>query len=157
MGVKLRVTYRSARRPWLAFSQTYSLALLRTAIIKMASNDPALDLEARAAATDHPAAPAVAAAYSSSRSKSGADTPVYAASVRNSNSNADDDDRRPVGRVAPDQFDPAFATTRTEIYAYYAYYIGSNGLSLFNFGPTAFQNLLFQAGGDSGVLLFAGR
>lgn len=49
-------------------------------------------------------------------------------------------------------------TTRTEIWSYYAYYIGANGLSLFNFGPTAFQNLLSQAAPeDTGLLLFAGR
>ena len=37
--------------------------------------------------------------------------------------------------VAPDQFNPAFETARKEIYSYYAYYIGNNGLTLFNFGP----------------------
>jgi len=37
-----------------------------------------------------------------------------------------------------------------------SYYIGNNGLTLFNFAPTAFQNLLFQAAGDAGVLRFAG-
>lgn len=41
--------------------------------------------------------------------------------------------------------------------SYYSYYIGANGLSLFNFGPTAFQNLLYQAAGDSEILRFAGR
>lgn len=66
----------------------------------------------------------------------------------------EDDDERP---VAPDQFDPKYATSRQEIWAYYAYYIGNNGLTLFNFAPTAFQNLLYQAAGDSEVLLFAGR
>ncbi|KAL8809967.1 MAG: hypothetical protein Q9223_005065 [Gallowayella weberi] len=64
------------------------------------------------------------------------------------------EDDRP---IAPDQFDPAFETTRREIWAYYAYYIGDNGLTLFNFAPTAFQNLLYQAAGDGGVLRFAGR
>lgn len=37
------------------------------------------------------------------------------------------------------------------------YYIGNNGLTLFNFGPTAFQNLLYEAAGDAEVLRFAGR
>ncbi|KAF2843707.1 autophagy protein [Patellaria atrata CBS 101060] len=46
---------------------------------------------------------------------------------------------------------------RREIWSYYAYYIGNNGLSLFNFAPTAFQNLMYQASGDAGVLPFAGR
>ncbi|MCJ1359854.1 MAG: hypothetical protein MMC33_009857 [Icmadophila ericetorum] len=59
--------------------------------------------------------------------------------------------------VAPDQFDPKYETERWEIWAYYAYYIGNNGLTLFNFAPTAFQNLLYQAAGDSGTLVFAGR
>lgn len=59
--------------------------------------------------------------------------------------------------VAPDQFDPKYETTRWEIWAYYAYYVGNNGLTLFNFAPTAFQNLLSQAAGDGGVVRFAGR
>ena len=50
------------------------------------------------------------------------------------------------------------ATSRREIWAWYAYYIGANGLSLFNFGPTAFQNLLSQAApADTGLLVFAGQ
>lgn len=49
-------------------------------------------------------------------------------------------------------------TTKWEIRAWYAYYIGANGLSLFNFGPTAFQNLIDQAaGGETGLLYFMGR
>ncbi|EGR46797.1 uncharacterized protein TRIREDRAFT_109643 [Trichoderma reesei QM6a] len=48
-------------------------------------------------------------------------------------------------------------TTKWEIWTWYAYYIGANGLSLFNFGPTAFQNLLSQAAPEDGLLLFAGR
>ncbi|KAI0845507.1 autophagy protein [Daldinia vernicosa] len=59
-------------------------------------------------------------------------------------------------RVAPDQFDDRYRTTKKEIYAYYCYYIGSNGLTLFNFAPSAFQNLLSQAAGDAGTLPFAG-
>lgn len=59
--------------------------------------------------------------------------------------------------VAPDQFDPRYETSKWEIWAYYAYYIGNNGLTLFNFAPTAFQNLLYEAAGDSEVLRFAGR
>ena len=58
--------------------------------------------------------------------------------------------------VAPDQFDPQFETSKWEIWAYYAYYIGNNGLTLFNFAPTAFQNLLSEAAGDAGTLRFAG-
>jgi MFS-type transporter involved in bile tolerance (Atg22 family) len=37
------------------------------------------------------------------------------------------------------------------------YYVGDNGLTLFNFGPTAFQNLMYQAAGDSETLEFLGR
>ncbi|KAI9877012.1 MAG: hypothetical protein M1830_005055 [Pleopsidium flavum] len=58
--------------------------------------------------------------------------------------------------VAPDQFDARYQTSKSEIWAYYAYYVGNNGLTLFNFAPTAFQNLLYQASGESGVLHFAG-
>ncbi|KAH8925171.1 hypothetical protein BT69DRAFT_1216815 [Atractiella rhizophila] len=49
------------------------------------------------------------------------------------------------GSLPPDTFDPRYATTRKELWSYYCYYIGNNGLSLFNFAPTAFQNLLYQA------------
>ncbi|KAF3386621.1 hypothetical protein F1880_000690 [Penicillium rolfsii] len=59
--------------------------------------------------------------------------------------------------VVPDQIDEKYRTTKREIWAYYAYYIGNNGLSLFNFAPTAFQNLLYQAAGESGTLVFLGR
>ena len=70
------------------------------------------------------------------------------------NPNSLPEDERP---VAPDQFDPKYETTRTEIWSWYAYYIGANGLALFNFAPTAFQNLLYQQAGDSEILYFAGR
>ena len=41
-----------------------------------------------------------------------------------------------------------WTTTRLELWSYYVYYIGNNGLSGFNFGPSQFQNLLFLAGYD---------
>ncbi|KAK7682639.1 hypothetical protein QCA50_014439 [Cerrena zonata] len=41
-----------------------------------------------------------------------------------------------------------FTTSRIELWAFYIYYIGNNGLSGFNFGPSQFQNLLFLAGYD---------
>ncbi|KAF7336879.1 Autophagy-related protein [Mycena venus] len=44
--------------------------------------------------------------------------------------------------------DSRWTTTRVELWAYYLYYIGNNGLSGFNFGPSQFQNLLFLAGYD---------
>lgn len=44
--------------------------------------------------------------------------------------------------------DQSFITTRKELWSYYIYYIGNNGLSGFNFGPSQFQNLLFLAGYD---------
>ncbi|KAG6009306.1 hypothetical protein E4U43_000020 [Claviceps pusilla] len=49
------------------------------------------------------------------------------------------------------------ATSKWEIWSWYMYYVGANGLALFNFGPTAFQNLLSQAAGESKLLYFAGR
>ena len=58
--------------------------------------------------------------------------------------------------VAPDQFDPRYETSHWEIWAYYSYYIGNNGLTFFNFAPTAFQNLLSEAAGNAGTLQFAG-
>ncbi|KAL0577641.1 hypothetical protein V5O48_004330 [Marasmius crinis-equi] len=41
-----------------------------------------------------------------------------------------------------------WTTNRIELWAYYLYYVGNNGLSGFNFGPSQFQNLLFLAGYD---------
>ncbi|KAI0875795.1 putative autophagy protein [Hypoxylon argillaceum] len=60
-------------------------------------------------------------------------------------------------RVVPDKFDERYRTTKKEIYAYYCCYIGNNGLTLLNFAPSAFQNLLNQAAGDDGLLPFAGK
>jgi len=50
----------------------------------------------------------------------------------------------------PTQIDdkPVITTTRLELWSYYLYYVGNNGLSGFNFGPSQFQNLLFLAGYD---------
>ncbi|EMC92680.1 hypothetical protein BAUCODRAFT_142258 [Baudoinia panamericana UAMH 10762] len=64
--------------------------------------------------------------------------------------------------VAPDQFDERYETSKMEIWAYYSYYIGNNGLTLFNFAPTAAQNLLYQqaeavGGPDNEYLFFAGQ
>lgn len=59
--------------------------------------------------------------------------------------------------VAPDQFEPRWETDKWEIWSYYLYYVGNNGLTLFNFAPTAFQNLLYEAAGDGTSLKFAGR
>lgn len=39
-------------------------------------------------------------------------------------------------------------TRRPELWAFYVYYIGNNGLAGFNFGPSQFQNLLYLAGYD---------
>lgn len=67
-------------------------------------------------------------------------------------------DERP---VAPDQFDERYETSKWEIWSYYSYYIGNNGLTLFNFAPTAAQNLVYQravvVGGENNQILhFAG-
>ncbi|KAI1339973.1 autophagy-related protein 22-like protein [Xylariaceae sp. FL0016] len=49
-------------------------------------------------------------------------------------------------------------TSKWEIWSWYAYYIGANGLALLNFGPTLFQNLLSQAAPeDTGLLKFIGQ
>ncbi|KAI1196024.1 autophagy-related protein 22-like protein [Nemania serpens] len=63
------------------------------------------------------------------------------------------------GVVAPILASPDVPeTSRWEVWSWYAYYVGANGLALFNFGPTAFQNLLSQAAPeDTGLLRFAGR
>ena len=82
--------------------------------------------------------------------------------------------------VAPDQFEPKYETGKYELWAYYSYYIGNNvseqqlesmcdqlltestqGLHLFNFAPTASQNLLAQhaakiGGPDNEIVYFAG-
>ena len=77
----------------------------------------------------------------------------YGSTDCDSDSNLNSSDRP----VAPDQFDERYETGKYEIWAYYAYFIGNSGLTLFNFAPTAFQNLLSQAAGDNGVLHFAGE
>lgn len=58
--------------------------------------------------------------------------------------------------TAPDQHDPRFVADRKEIWSYYSYYVGNNGLSMFNFAPTAYQDLLYLAAGDSEILRFLG-
>ncbi|KAI0684590.1 MFS general substrate transporter [Cytidiella melzeri] len=50
--------------------------------------------------------------------------------------------------VAPTHTDKSYSTSKVELWAFYVYYIGNNGLSGFNFGPSQFQNLLFLAGYD---------
>jgi hypothetical protein len=39
--------------------------------------------------------------------------------------------------------DSHWTTSQKELWSYYIYYIGNNGLSGFNLGPSQFQNLLF--------------
>lgn len=79
-------------------------------------------------------------------------TPIHAEDATNAAANTPED----VRPVAPDQIDPLFETSNAEKWSYYTYYIGNNGLTLFNFGPTIFQDLLSQAAGDSGRLRFLG-
>lgn len=59
--------------------------------------------------------------------------------------------------VAPDQLDVKYETSRWEIWAYYSYHIGNNGLTLFNIASTTSQNLLSEAAGDAGTLRFGYR
>ncbi|KAJ8587711.1 MFS general substrate transporter [Rhizopogon salebrosus TDB-379] len=52
-------------------------------------------------------------------------------------------------KLASESNVPSVATTsRIELLSFYLYYVGNNGLSGFNFGPSQFQNLLFLAGYD---------
>ncbi|KAL9099007.1 MAG: hypothetical protein Q9163_005427 [Psora crenata] len=83
------------------------------------------------------------------------DDPGFAYIPRKSNGETD---HVPVNEppIAPDQFNREYETTKREIWAYYAYYVGNNGLALFNFAPTAFQNLLSEAAGSAGTIRFAG-
>jgi len=53
-----------------------------------------------------------------------------------------------IERTATDIEADKWTTTRFELWSYYLYYVGNNGLSGFNFGPSQFQNLLFLAGYD---------
>ena len=48
----------------------------------------------------------------------------------------------------PSVVDRDWTTTRTELWTFYLYYVGNSGFSGLNFGPSQFQNLLFQAGYD---------
>jgi len=41
-----------------------------------------------------------------------------------------------------------WTTSRRELWCFYLYYVGNNGLSGFDFGPSQFQNLLYLAGYD---------
>lgn len=41
-----------------------------------------------------------------------------------------------------------WVTSRRELWAFYLYYVGNNGLAGFNYGPSQFQNLLYLAGYD---------
>jgi hypothetical protein len=59
-----------------------------------------------------------------------------------------------VGKQCPDvtalegKKGPWTTTSRRELWCFYLYYVGNNGLSGFNFGPSQFQNLLYLAGYD---------
>ncbi|KLO08934.1 MFS general substrate transporter [Schizopora paradoxa] len=53
-----------------------------------------------------------------------------------------------VGEEAEPPLKSAWSTSRWELWSFYLYYVGNNGLSGFNFGPSQFQNLLFLAGYD---------
>ncbi|SJL19042.1 related to autophagy protein (Atg22) [Armillaria ostoyae] len=57
-------------------------------------------------------------------------------------------DDQAVEKVPSEVDTEVYTTTRKELWSYYLYYIGNNGLSGFNFGPSQFQNLLYLAGYD---------
>lgn len=50
------------------------------------------------------------------------------------NSKEEEEHDRP---TAPDQHDPRFVADKKEIWSYYSYYVGNNGLSLFNYAVSA--------------------
>ncbi|KAE8260355.1 hypothetical protein A4X13_0g393 [Tilletia indica] len=50
----------------------------------------------------------------------------------------------------PAAYQDKYITTRTELWAYYVYYIGNQGLGPFNFGPSQLQNLLTLAAEAAG-------
>jgi len=51
--------------------------------------------------------------------------------------------------------DRDWSTSRKELWSFYIYYIGNNGLAGFNYGPSQFQNLLFLAGYDKSQPAFS--
>lgn len=53
-----------------------------------------------------------------------------------------------VSESDPHVVDRDWTTTRAELWTFYLYYVGNSGFSGLNFGPSQFQNLLFQAGYD---------
>ena len=53
--------------------------------------------------------------------------------------------------------DKKYTASPVEIWSFCLYLVAGFGVTLANFAPTAFQNLLAQAAGDAGVLHFAGR
>lgn len=59
--------------------------------------------------------------------------------------------------LAPDQFDPKYEASTAEFWAYCLWFIGNSSMSLCQFAPVAFQNLLNQAAGSAGILRFLGR
>lgn len=59
--------------------------------------------------------------------------------------------------LAPDQFDPKYEASTPEFWAYCAWLIGNSSMAMCQFAPVAFQNLLKQAAGTSGILRYLGR
>ncbi|ORY29765.1 autophagy-related protein 22-like protein [Naematelia encephala] len=50
--------------------------------------------------------------------------------------------------IIPTSDTPRKTTTRKEIWSYYAFYFGNNGVQPYLYGPTQFQNLIYAAGWD---------
>lgn len=59
--------------------------------------------------------------------------------------------------LAPDQFDPKYEASTSEFWAYCSWFIGNSSMALCQFAAVAFQNLLNQAAGTTGILRFLGR
>jgi len=51
--------------------------------------------------------------------------------------------------------DDNWTTSRWEIWSFYIYYIGNNGLTGYDYGPSQFQNLIYRAGYDASQPPFA--
>lgn len=59
--------------------------------------------------------------------------------------------------IAPNQLDAKYEASKFEFWAYCGWFMGNSSLALYTLAPIAFQNLLSQAAGSSGILHFGGR
>lgn len=62
-----------------------------------------------------------------------------------------------INDLTPDQFDPKYEASTSELWAYCSWLIGNSSMAMCQFAPVAFQNLLKQAAGTAGILRYLGR